>query len=77
MYGYSSAFNLFISNAGLPVFVERVKVSFVLVDSARQGSFSDCLFPFQDEIELCVEAHSSIASTSAATIDAPTGLSPA
>ncbi|KAK4704493.1 hypothetical protein P7C70_g1715, partial [Phenoliferia sp. Uapishka_3] len=52
MYGYSSAFNLFISIGGLPVFVERVK----------------------DEIEICVEAHSSVASTPDAVVDAPTGL---
>ncbi|KAI5477219.1 E3 ubiquitin-protein ligase HUWE1 [Pseudohyphozyma bogoriensis] len=52
MYGYSSAFSLFISIGGLPVFVERVK----------------------DEIEVCIEAHSSVASTSKLALDTPTGL---
>ncbi|KAI5477751.1 E3 ubiquitin-protein ligase HUWE1 [Pseudohyphozyma bogoriensis] len=52
MYGYGSAFSLFISIGGLPVFVERVK----------------------DEIEVCIEAHSSVASTLKLALDTPTGL---
>lgn len=52
MYGYSSAFTLFISAGGLSVFVDRVKA----------------------EIELCIEAHSTLASDKvAAPSDSPTG----
>lgn len=69
MYGYSSAFTLFISAGGLAVFIDRIKVRLLTAQKVLP-ELTD--LPLQSEIELCIAAHS--ASDSTATSEAPTGL---